>query len=239
MCVRIAFWSGPRNVSTALLRAWGNRQDTVPLDEPFYAAFLKLTGIDHPGRDETLARHVTDPQVVIDSLCAPLPAGKRVLFQKQMAHHMVPGIERGWMREMRHGFLIRDPAQMIASYAAVRPDVTVEDLGQPQMFEIFEQVRDQDPPVIDACDLLQDPRGMLTSVCERFGLDFDERMLSWAAGPREWDGVWAKHWYSGVERSTGFRPTRPREVEIPAHLRDLHAECEQYYRRFREVRIRP
>lgn len=231
--IRVAMWSGPRNVSTALLRAFENRPDTVVVDEPLYACYLAETGLDHPGREAILASLPADADEAVARLLAPLPLGKTCFFQKHMAHHLLPSVGRAWLDEVRHAFLIRDPAEMIASYAKVRPRFGLADLGMPQMSEIFERERarlGEPPPVVDAKDLLLDPRGVLTRLCARLGLAFDERMLAWPAGKRASDGVWAPYWYASVERSSGFEPYRPRAVSLSGELRSLLAECEPYYR---------
>jgi hypothetical protein len=229
---RIAMWSGPRNISTAMMRSWGSRADTVVLDEPFYAVYLDRTDVAHPGRDEVLARHERDPRRVIESLLAPLPEGVTVHYQKQMTHHMLPSIDRSWLPRVTSCFLIRDPADMITSYVKLVPEPTLRDLGLREQAEIFEQVREltgETPPVIDSRDVLLDPRGALTALCGRLGVPFDEAMLAWEPGRRDTDGVWAKHWYDRVEASSGFAPYRPKEETVPARLADLHARCREYY----------
>lgn len=235
MVTRIAFWSGPRNISTALMRSWGNRPDTAVVDEPFYAYYLQATGIDHPGREETLARHPSDPDEIIAMLLNDRE--EAVFYQKQMAHHLLPDVDRGWLDDVRHAFLIRDPAEMIASYIQVRETPTLEDFGLPQLAEIYERVAESDPPIIDARDLLDDPRGVLTAVCHQLGVFFDERMLTWPAGPRPTDGAWAPHWYHSVEASTGFRPCKRREIHLPDRLQGIREECERFYSFFYERRL--
>ncbi len=212
--VRIAMWSGPRNLSTALMRSFENRSDTVVVDEPLYAHYLTVTGIDHPGRADILAAQSPSWQVVTEELTGPVPGGRRVWYQKHMTHHLVPEVGRGWLARVTNAFLIRDPAQVVASYAQVRGEPTLADLGFVQQQEIFERTADRlgaAPPVIDAADLLADPEGVLSQLCEQLGIDFEPAMLSWPAGPRSSDGVWAPYWYASVEASTGSRrpvPTR-------------------------------
>lgn len=237
---RIAFWSGPRNVSTALLRSWGSRADTVVVDEPLYAHYLAETGFVHPAREEILASQPNAAADVVARLLGELPAGKSVSYQKHMAHHLLPSVPREWLDDVRHGFLLRDPSEVIASYTKIVADPRPEDLGAPQMTEIFQRVVDKTgavPPVVDSKDLLDDPRGVLEKVCAAFGLAFDDAMLSWEKGPRDTDGVWAPHWYSSVEESTGFAPYTPREVELPASLRTVSDACREHYDAMREHRI--
>jgi hypothetical protein len=227
---RIAMWSGPRNISTAVMRAWGNRADTAVIDEPFYAYYLRATGKKHPGADEIIANSETDWRKVVGQLTGPIPGGKKVFFQKQMTHHLLPEIDRQWIVDVRSCFLIRDPAEVIASYIRKNEDPVLEDLGFVQQAEIFKWVRERSgkmPPVIDARDVLQDPERTLRLLCEAVGAEFDRSMLSWPPGPRETDGVWAKHWYGEVAQSTGFEPYRVRHVEVPERLREIEARCRE------------
>ena len=217
--LRIAMWSGPRNISTAMMRAFENRADTAVLDEPFYAAWLIRSGADHPMRDAVLSSQPTDPQGVIDRLMGPVPGNRQVYYQKHMAHHMTPDMDLSWMSACRNVFLIRAPAEVLASYAVRRPEATLEDIGVVQQRDLFEREADRlgkAPPVIDSADVLADPRRTLASLCAALGLDFDPAMLAWPAGPRDTDGAWAPAWYDAVERSTSFASPRP-----PARLEDL------------------
>src|SRR5947207_1702707 len=180
--IRIAMWSGPRNISTAMMRAWGNRPDTAVIDEPFYAYYLKATAKRHPGADEVIAVGEVDWRQVIAHLTGPIPNGKRVLFQKQMTHHLLPEIDREWLRTVTNCFLIRDPREVIASYIKKREDPALEDLGFVQQAEIFDLViagTNSVPPVVDAKDVLQDPQRVLGLLCEAVGVEFSKAMLSW------------------------------------------------------------
>lgn len=219
-------WSGPRNVSTALMRSFGARPDTLVVDEPLYAHYLARTGLDHPGRAEVLASQPQDWREVAAALTAPLPAPIRVQYQKHMAHHLLPDVGRDWLGALDHAFLIRDPVEVVGSYAQVRSAPTLEDLGYPQQVEIF---RAFGGPVVDARDLLTDPRGVSSALCGALGIEFDERMLSWPPGPRPTDGVWARHWYGSVESSTGFAPYRPSRRTLPNRLAGLAAAARPYY----------
>ena len=201
-------WSGPRTLSTALMRSFGNRPDTVVVDEPLYAFYLAETGIDHPGRDEILAAMPTRWSDVVDELTSgPLPAGRTVYYQKHMTHHLLAQVDRGRLAGLRHAFLIRDPQRLLASYAQVRHAPTLADLGLEQQVEIYRRFGG---PVVDAADLAARPREVLGALCAALGIAFDEAMLAWPAGPRDTDGVWAKHWYARVWASTGFAsPAEP------------------------------
>lgn len=236
----IAMWSGPRNISTAMMRSWENRSDTIVHDEPFYGYYLQQTGIEHPGRDEIIEVHETDPQHIIAQLTGPLPDGRTIYYQKHMTHHMLDGLPREWMPRLANCFLIREPARVITSLAKVLPNPDIEQTGFPRQLELFDYVREQTgniPPVIDTRDVLMNPRRVLTQLCERIGIPFDEAMLKWPAGPRASDGIWAKHWYASVEDSTGFMPYQDREETIPAHLQALTTECVSLYQQLAQYRI--
>ncbi len=239
--LRIAMWSGPRNISTAMLRSWGNRPDTFVCDEPLYAHYLKVTGLAHPGADEVIAHHESDWRKAVDWLLGPVPGGKSVFYQKHMAHHLLPEIERDWLDSVTNAFLIREPREMLTSLAKILPSPRLEDTGLPQQVEIFGRVRERTgaiPPVVEAREVLDDPRGTLSRLCEALGLPFDEAMLSWPPGPRDTDGIWAKHWYDSVEKSTGFQPYRPKPEEVPPHLEDMLKQCDDYYAMLHEHRLR-
>lgn len=234
MAIRVAMWSGPRNISTALMRSFGSRADTVVVDEPFYAHYLAVTGLDHPGRDAVLASQPARWQDVAAELTGPLPPGATLWYQKHMAHHLLPVMGRSWLGAMTHAFLIRDPAHVVASYARVRGEPTLADLGYPQQVEIFHA---HGGPVVDAADLLRDPPAVLGRLCAALGLDFDPAMLRWAPGPRDTDGVWAPYWYASVLASTGFAPYDPAPAEVPDRLRPLVEAALPYYRELAAHRL--
>jgi Sulfotransferase domain len=225
---RIAMWSGPRTVSTALMRSFENRTDTIVVDEPLYGYYLATTGIDHPGADEIIASMSSDWRTVLAGLTgAPLPAGVSVYYQKHMTHHLLPEIDRAAFAGLKHAFLIRDPRRLLASYARVRSQPTLADLGLEQQAEIF---RTFGGPVIDSADILRGPPAALEALCDALGIGFDPAMLSWPAGPRPTDGVWAKYWYDNVWRSTGFGPYRESATaDLPPELEPLAAACQPYY----------
>jgi Sulfotransferase domain len=232
---RIAMWSGPRTVSTALMRAWENRPDTVVVDEPLYAFYLDRTGLDHPGRDEVIASQPTDWRVVLDRLTAgPLPPGVTVGYAKHMTHHLLPEVDRAALAPLRHAHLIRDPRELLASYARVRTEPTLADLGIVQQAEIFEAFGG---PVVDSRDLLAEPAGILGALCAAVDVPFDDRMLSWPAGPRASDGVWAPYWYASVHSSTGFAAYRPPASPLPARLEPLAERCLPYFERLHRYRL--
>ncbi len=204
-------WSGPRNISTAMMRAFGNRPDTAVIDEPFYAAYLTLSGIAHPLREDTLARHESDWRKVADVLTGPVPEGRAIFYQKHMTHHMLPEIGRDWMALCSNAFLIRAPEAVLASYRARRAEFLPADIGFAMQRELFEREGDRlgrAPPVIDAEDVLRDPGGTLRALCDSLGIWFSDCMLHWPHGRRATDGAWAPAWYDAVERSTGFAEPR-------------------------------
>ena len=230
-------WSGPRTISTALMRAWENRPDTVVVDEPLYGFYLARTGVPNPGRDEVIKTMNNGWRDVLDELTlAPFPAGKTVFYAKHMTHHLLPEVDRGALTPLRHAYLIRDPRQLLASYAKVRAQPTLEDLGLAQQVEIF---RTFGGPVVDAGDILRQPEPALRALCAALDVPFDPAMLSWPAGPRDTDGGWARHWYEGVWQSTGFRPRREMPAELPPELEPLAARCRPYYEELSAHRLTP
>lgn len=201
--MRIAMWSGPRNLSTAIMYAFGNRADCTAVDEPFYAAYLAATGLDHPMRTAVLASQSPDADRVAADLAEGRPGHR---YFKLMTHHMLPDFPRDWMNGAAHVFLIRHPARVVASYTAKREAVSLADIGFVEQVELFGHVCaiGQLPVVVDSDDIRRDPDGMLRKLCDAIGLPFDPAMLSWPAGPKPFDGAWAPHWYGAVHRTTGI-----------------------------------
>jgi Sulfotransferase domain len=240
--LRIAMWSGPRNISTAMMRAFGNRQDCAVSDEPFYSAYLYATGLDHPLREEVIASQPKDWRDVAAYLMGPAPSGRPVWYQKHMTHHMLEGFGRDWTYGFVNAFLIREPAAVLASYARVRSDFTLNEIGLPAQVALFERAADKlgkAPPVIEGAEVLADPRGALTALCAACGLAFDEAMLSWPTGPRASDGVWAPAWYGAVETSTGFGPPR-REAgfeDLPDALKPIAEAARPLYEKLARYRL--
>ena len=243
--VRIAMWSGPRNISTAMMRAFENRPDTVVSDEPFYASELAASGRDHPMRDEVIAAGPVDPEAVIGGLLGPLTdaakPGATVHYQKHMTHHMLPAFRRDWIDGVRSAFLIREPERVLASYTRTWERVSLDEIGVPQQLEIFERVADRlgrAPPVVDAADVLADPEGVLSALCAALDIPFSEAMLAWPAGRRSSDGVWAPAWYANVEQSTGFGPADTRPLpQLHGELARIAEAARRPYERLRRHRI--
>jgi hypothetical protein len=238
--IRVAMWSGPRNISTALMRSWGNRSDTTVIDEPFYPFYLKATAKPHPGADEVIATGETDWRVVVAQLSGPVADGKKIFFQKHMAHHLLPEIDRQWLAQVRSCFLIRNPADVVISYLKKNQDPALEDLGFVQQAEIFDWICKQTgqiAPVIDAKDVLQHPERLLRLLCDAVGVEFDKAMLSWPRGLRETDGIWAKYWYDEVSQSTSFQPYRRKAEPVPDRLREIYQRCRECYDRLYQHRL--
>jgi Sulfotransferase domain len=238
--IRIAMWSGPRNLSTAMMRSFGSRSDTFVSDEPFYGAFLTDSGAGHPMRDEVIAAMNCDWISVMRSLGGPAPDGSSVWYQKHMWHHMVGPIGYQDFTGFTHAFLIREPERMIASYLRKRESAAFEDFGLERQAEFFERESDRlghAPPVVDAGDILANPEAVLSELCEALGIPWDKAMLAWEPGPRSTDGPWASHWYAAVEASSGFGPPETDPVELPDDARRLADRCRPYYDRLASHRL--
>ena len=230
--VRIAMWSGPRNISTALMRAWENRGDCAVSDEPLYAHYLASTGLDHPAAAEVIAAGDTDWARVVATLTGPVPGSQPVWYQKHMTHHLLPGRDLAWVHGLHNVFLIRDPALVVASYVKSRADCTPADIGLLQQAELFDRVAQRlghAPLVIDGERFLQDPARHLQLICADAGVVFTDRMLHWPAGPRASDGVWAPHWYDAVWRSTGFEAWRRRAPVLDTEGERVAEACRPAY----------
>jgi sulfotransferase family protein len=239
--LRIAMWSGPRNISTAMMRAWENRGDCAVSDEPLYAHYLAHTGSDHPARDEVIAAGQTDWRKVADALVGDVPDAQPLWYQKHMSHHLLPHIDHGWIYALTNVFLIRDPDEVVSSYLRTRDTVTPDDIGLPQERRLFDEVADRNgtaPSVIDADEFLRAPAAHLSALCAKLGIPFTDRMLTWPAGPRASDGVWAPYWYAAVWKSTGFEAPREREVKLDDEAQRVSDACRDDYEFLRRHRLR-
>ncbi len=227
--MRIAMWSGPRNLSTAMMYSFAQRRDAKVVDEPLYGVYLRRLGVDHPMRDAVLASMVESEDEVIRGLLAPRDCD--VFYQKHMCHHLLPGMRRDWIEEMTNVFLIRHPARVIASYGVKRAEFGMEDLGFAQQEALFDALVEagQEPIVIDSFDIRQNPRAALSGLCEALGIPFDEAMLSWPVGGNAADGAWAPHWYEAVRASTGFAAAEKGLPEIPARHQAILEESLRIY----------
>jgi hypothetical protein len=234
----VCLWSGPRNVSTALMYSFAQRPDTRVVDEPLYGHFLRVTGTDHPGRDEFMPLLDCDgPKVMQELLNQPLD-GPQVLFMKQMAHHLVD-IDLGFMEQARNVFLVRDPKEMLPSLTIQLPHAGLDDTGLKMQWELYSHLQKlgQTPAIVDSRELLLNPSGVLRQLCEHLEISFTEDMLSWPAGPIEEDGAWAPYWYHAVHKSTGFS-AYVAKGEFPTHLQPLLAECRPWYEKLYSRAIR-
>ncbi|MBR79968.1 MAG: sulfotransferase family protein [Euryarchaeota archaeon] len=239
---RIAMWSGPRNISTAMMYSFNNRSDCHATDEPLYANFLLNSGIPHPDAEEVIENNETDIGAVITYLTGPIPGDKKLWYQKHMCHHILDGSDLSWIDGLTNCFLIRDPREVLLSLSKITdvPDLHVT--GLPQQIRILDHVRSQtgaDPPIIDSSDVLEDPHSTLSSLCDSIGLQFHEDMLSWDPGPKDCDGIWAKNWYSSVWESSGFMPYRPRVGELGPALSEVLEEAIPIYEELRSRRLIP
>jgi hypothetical protein len=233
-------WSGPRNISTAMMRAFENRSDTCVVDEPFYAYYLHRSGVQHPDYEEVIASQPTDWRMVVDQICDK-PVDQQVFYQKHMTHHMLDEVALDWTSKLTHCFLIRDPLYVVNSYSKKRETVSAEDIGTVRQLELYEQISEitgQLIPILDSKEILLAPRNALEVLCQYMGITFSEEMLSWPAGSRKSDGVWAGHWYHEVEKSTGFTPFTEPIIEISDDLQKIADDSRPSYLKLYEKRLR-
>ena len=239
MPVRVAMWSGPRNISTAMMRAWENRGDCAVSDEPLYAHYLDRTRLDHPAREEVIADGDTDWQRVVAALLGPAPGGAAVWYQKHMTHHLLPHMDHAWIAQLRNVLLIRDPREVVASYVKSRATVTADDIGLPQQIALYDELctAGSPPPILDAGDFLRAPETHLRALCAWLGIDFTPRMLQWPKGARDSDGIWAPHWYAHVWESTGFEAPVEKEINLSGTAAEVAEECLPHYQRLHALRM--
>ncbi|MFC3613485.1 HAD family hydrolase [Lutimaribacter marinistellae] len=237
--MKIAMWSGPRNLSTAMMYSFGARTDCAVVDEPFYAAYLAMTGLEHPMRNEILAAQSQDPKDVAARLSGSNPGARPFWYQKHMTQHMIDGVPREWMKDVVNVFLIRHPARVIASYAAKRENPTLDDIGFWQQSELFDAVLGWggDPVVIDSHDIRDDPAKMLQALCDRIGVPWSPKMLTWPKGGHPDDGVWAQHWYGAVWNSTGFAGPEGDLPDVPDHLVPVLKAAMPHYQKMQAERL--
>ena len=234
-------WSGPRNISTAMMYSFNNRDDCYATDEPLYASFLRSSGAPHPGAEEVIMNNETDIGKIIPMLTGPIPDENQIWYQKHMCHHVKEESELSWIDGFKNCFLIRNPRDVLLSLSKITHDIDLRATGLPQQLRILRHVTQssgETPPVIDAADVLVDPRGTLSALCSSIGIPFSDQMLSWEPGPKECDGTWAKFWYDSVWKSSGFAPPRSREGELSEHLSPVLEESTSIYQEIREKRIR-
>ena len=239
--IRIAMWSGPRSISTALMRSFENRPDTYVSDEPFYAYYLHATGEDHPYKKETIMDGETNWNLVVENISGDIPEGKKVWYQKHMAQHNLSGTDLNWINKMHNILLIRHPKEVILSYIKKYKIKSITQLGYPQQNELFNILKDFSgnvPIIMDATDILNKPEGMLKELCYRLKIPFYKEMLSWAAGCRKSDGIWGKHWYGNVNKSTNFQRHNNNKTILPLELTEVFSECMVSYKNLYQHRMR-
>jgi len=237
----IAMWSGPRNLSTAMMRSFENRKDTAVLDEPFYAHYLDKTGLEHPGRDEVLKSQSTNWDDVTRLCTGLVPQNKRIWYQKHMAQHNLKGYDIRWIKNVKNCLLIRDPKYVIASYDKEFPLKDERMLGYEQQIEIIqflEKEHGMTPPIIDSNDILKEPENMLRKLCRVLGINFSKRMLKWPKGKRESDGIWAPYWYNRVEKSTSFIPYKKKQIKLRDDLLPIYNRCMVFYSKMYKKRLK-
>lgn len=240
--LRLAMWSGPRNISTAMMRAWENRSDCDVWDEPLYGYYLETTGIDHPGAAQIMRERDTRWQTVIEQCLGDSPNQQPIFYQKHITLHMLPEVDRKWMTRVSNCFLIREPERVIASYAAVREQPTLADIGFVQQKELFNYIRSatgEAPLVIDSREFLQQPDTLLRKLCSCLGIGFDPNMLSWPTGARDSDGSWGQYWYQSVWQSSGFASPAERPLQLSDDQWALAKQARPYYDELFEHRLRP
>jgi hypothetical protein len=236
----LAMWSGPRNISTAMMYSFASRADCESWDEPFYGFALKAGNTDHPMRDEIIAAMETDWDRLV--VKCTTPSHKPLLYQKHMTHHMLAGYDRTFIRGLTNAFLIRDPARVLASYTQKWADADLRAIGIVEQTEIFDMVAQRlghAPPVVDSDDVLENPRRVLEKLCAACDIAFDAAMLKWPAGPKACDGVWAPHWYNAAWASEGFAKPQPKALSLAPQLQRLADEAAPYYERLHKYRVTP
>ena len=237
----IAMWSGPRNISTALMYSFENRFDCHATDEPLYASFLLNSGSPHPAAEEVIEKNETDVEKIITTLTGPIPNEKHIWYQKHMCHHIPEDSDISWIDDFKNCFLIRNPRDVLLSLSKITDSIDLLSTGLPQQLTIFRHVISSSgkiPPVIDSADVLEDPESILSVLCESIGIPFSRRMLSWEPGPRSCDGLWGKYWYDSVWKSSGFSSPSSNEGVLSDHLHSVLEESTVIYQELRKMRIR-
>lgn len=237
---RIAMWSGPRNLSTAMMYSFAARNDCTVMDEPFYGAYLKATGLAHPMAVEVIASQNSDPMQVAGACIGPIPQEQSLFYQKHMTLHMIPAFPRGFMKALTNVFLIRHPARVVASYAKKREGPVLADIGFVQQAELFDDVAGwmgHAPLVIDSADIRANPKAALTKLCDALGIAFTDAMLRWPAGPKPYDGIWAPHWYNAVHKSTGFEDPEGALPDLPDAYARLVDQAMPHYQRLAAYKL--
>ena len=230
--IRIAMWSGPRNISTAMMRSFENRDDTSVVDEPFYAYYLSQTGLDHPGRKEVLESQSTNWDNVVNLITGDIPNNKMIWYQKHMVHHIIDDKDIEWVKYFNNLFLIRHPKEVIISYSKQSPIDGIKDLGYPQQINLFNKIKNitgDYPAIFNSKDILCNPGKSLRVMCKHLKINFSNNMLDWPKGARKTDGVWYPYWYKNVIKSSSFKPYKKSNESLPKEYNNLLEECLQCY----------
>ncbi len=237
---RIAMWSGPRNISTAMMYSFENRGDCCAIDEPFYAHYLEQSGVNHPDAKKVIDTYETDYQKIAQILSGDIPEEAKIWYQKHMCHHITQGADLDWILNVTNCFLIRNPREVLLSLSKITHEVSLWATGLPQQVMLLERASQDgsNPPILDSRDILENPREVLRMFCHELNIPFSESMLSWEAGPRDCDGIWGEHWYDSVWSSTGFSPYSPRTGELAPPLESVLDEAIPLYRELHSKRMR-
>ena len=230
--IRIAMWSGPRNISTAMMRSFENREDTFVIDEPFYAYYLSHSGLNHPGKEKVLKSQSTKWDEVVRLITGDIPDNKSIWYQKHMVHHIADDKNIDWVKDFQNCFLIRHPKEVIISYAKQTPISGITDLGFVQQVNLFKKIKTltgKAPFVFDAKDILINPEKHLKKMCEYFNINFSRKMLIWSKGKRKTDGVWSPYWYKNVINSNSFFTYKDSQEKVSPQYKNLLNECLPYY----------
>ena len=236
--MKIACWSGPRNISTALMRSWSSRSDTAVIDEPFYAYYLKEKQLKHPMYKEILNTYSTKYENIVKYLITDIPKNKKIWYQKHMAHHLINLDNIDWIKKFENCFLIRHPKEVINSYIAKNQLYNVKELGYPQQYEIVKFLRKSGKSfiIIDSKDILTNPENALSKWCEKININFEKSMLNWEKGNHSTDGIWWKHWYENVIQSTSFQDFKKKDISIENKYDSIYNESMNYYNYLREIK---
>ncbi len=234
----VACWSGPRNISTALMRSWASRKDTFVIDEPFYAYYLKKLQLHHPMYKEIISSYPTKYDEIVNTLTTHIPNNKKIWYQKHMAHHLIDLNEIQWIEKCENCILIRHPKDVISSYTVKHKLNSVYELGYPQQYEIVKLLKNLNKPfmIIDSKDLLKNPKEVLSNWCESISIDFDQSMLHWKTGNHQYDGIWWKHWYDNVISTTGFQKYNERDISIENKYDSIYNESMRYFNLLRDLK---
>ena len=234
----IACWSGPRNISTALMRSWSSRNDTYVTDEPFYSYYLKTTKLKHPFYQEIISKYPSDYNEIVSYITNKIPEEKKIWYQKHMAHHLLDLSTIDWIGQCENCILLRHPKEVISSYSKKNVLNSVEELGYPQQYEIIKFLKKRNKPfiVIDSNELLKNPEAVLSNWCRNINIKFNKSMLSWEKGNQPYDGIWWKSWYDNVIQTSGFQKYEKKDIVVDNKYSSIYNESIKYYNYLREMK---